>query len=181
MTMALKQIKIKFLCTMLRDEDVYPQGGLWLYRLVRLGLAVVFIWSGLSKLINPQSFILIIEAYGFVPGPLLWPMAIFLCLAEMAAGIGLLLDTQYALGLITGLLLLFMTVLSYGLWLGLDVDCGCFGPDDPEGQAYHSLRPALFRDIGMLASIGFLYFQRYRQSIKPQRLPSIFTFNPLRR
>ncbi len=178
--MATKEVNLKSHRSVLRDEVVYPQGGLWLYRLVRLGLAVVFIWSGLSKLIKPQSFILIIEAYGFVPDPLLWPMAIFLCLAELAGGIGLLLDTQYALGLITGLLLLFMMVLGYGLWLGLDVDCGCFGPDDPEGQAYHSLRPALFRDMGMLASIGFLYFQRYRQSIKPQRLPSIFNSNPSR-
>ena len=178
--MATKAVNLKSLRTIRRDEVVYLQGGLWLYRLVRLGLSLVFIWSGLSKLIKPQAFILIIEAYGFVPDPLLWPMAIFLCLAELAGGIGLLLDTQYALGLITGLLLLFMMVLGYGLWLGLDVDCGCFGPDDPEGQAYHSLRPALFRDMGMLASIGFLYFQRYRQSIKPQRLPSIFNSNPLR-
>ena len=179
--MAIKAVNIKSIRTIRRDEVVCSQSGLWLYRLVRLGLAVVFIWSGLSKLVKPQSFILIIEAYGFVPDPLLWPMAIFLCLAELAGGIGLLLDAQYALGLITGLLLLFMAVLGYGLWLGLDVDCGCFGPDDPEGQAYHGLRPALFRDMGMLASIGFLYFQRYRQSIKPQRLPSIFTFNPFRR
>ncbi len=179
--MAAKPFNIRSLRTLSRDAVVCLQGGLWLYRLVRLGLSLVFIWSGLSKLIDPQSFILIIEAYGLVPGPLLWPMALFLCLAELAAGIGLLLDTQYALGLLTALLLLFMTVLGYGLWLGLDVDCGCFGPDDPEGRAYHSLRPALYRDLGMLASIGFLYFQRYRQSITPQRLPSIFTFNPSRR
>jgi len=62
---------------------------------------------------------------------------------------------------------------GYGLELGLDVDCGCFGPGDPEGRAYHSLRPALYRDTIMLAGIGYLFLWRRWQSARPVRLAVI--------
>ena len=41
---------------------------------------------------------------------------------------------------------LFMAILGYGISMGLDVDCGCFGPEDPESKAFHGLRAALYRD-----------------------------------
>ncbi|MEJ2158353.1 MAG: DoxX family protein, partial [Desulfobacteraceae bacterium] len=62
------------------------------------------------------------------------------------------------------LLLLFMMVLGYGIWLGLDVDCGCFAAGDPEGGAYHGLRPALYRDAVMLAGMGYLILWKRRQN-----------------
>jgi len=44
------------------------------------------------------------------------------------------------------------------------VDCGCFGPEDPESRAYHGLRPALYRDFGMLAGVLYLFAWRaYRR------------------
>lgn len=147
--------------------------GAWCYRLVRIALACVFIGSGLSKLFNPQSFVLIVEAYGLVPDAVIWPAALMLSIAELAAGMGLIFDVRWSLGTVTGLLLLFMAVLGYGWWLGLDVDCGCFGPGDPEGVAYHGLRPAFYRDVVLLAGVGYLYFWRNRQSLQPRRLPFI--------
>jgi hypothetical protein len=77
-------------------------------------------------------------------------------LLEVIAGIGLLFDIRGSLALITGLLVLFMVVLGYGIWMGLDVDCGCFGPEDPEAEAFHGLRLSLFRDLVMMAGV-FLY------------------------
>lgn len=148
------------------------------YRLVRISLALVFIWSGASKLLAPQSFMIIIDAYGIVPEFLLLPAALMLSSAELVAGIGLLFDIQWTLGVITALLILFMGVLGYGIMLGLDVDCGCFGPEDLEGQAFHSLRPALYRDLVMLAGICFLYYWRYSQSLQPRRLPLISKNHP---
>ncbi len=151
------------------------------YRLVRFLLAAVFIWSGTAKILAPQSFVYVIDAFGIVPEALVWPTALGLSICELVAGIGLVFDLKWSLGIITGLLGLFIVVLSYGLWLGLDVDCGCFGPDDPEGQAFHSLRPALYRDLVMLLSISFLYFWRYNQSLRPRRLPMISIINVFRR
>jgi len=146
----------------------------WTYGLIRTALGIVFIWSGFSKLLDPEGFSTIIEAYGLIPDVTILPVAIGLPVLELLAGAGLLLDMQGALGIITGLLILFIGVLSYGLWIGLDVDCGCFGPDDPEGAAYHSLRPALYRDTVMLAGIGYLYLWRWRKSVYPMKLSGIY-------
>jgi hypothetical protein len=123
---------------------------------------------------DPIKFAVIIEAYGLIPDAWIMPLAIILPLLELVFGLGLLLDIRGFLAGITGLLMLFMAILSYGIWLGLDVDCGCFGPQDPESEAFHSLRPALYRDVVMVAGVIYLYFGRYYQSIKPARLTSFF-------
>ena len=128
----------------------------------------------MSKLMAPKEFAVIIDAYGLMPEAWILPLAIILPLLEMIFGLGLLLDIKGSLAGITGLLMLFMAILSYGLWLGLDVDCGCFGPQDPESEAFHSLRPALYRDFVMIAGVIYLYFWRYYRSTKPVRLMSFF-------
>ena len=86
---------------------------------------------------------------------------------EVIAGFGLLFDIRGSLALITGLLVLFMVVLGYGIWMGLDVDCGCFGPEDPETKAFHGLRLSLFRDLVMMAGVFFIYGVRRYRSIRP--------------
>jgi len=148
-----------------------------IYHLIRVLLCIIFLWSGISKLMAPKEFAVIIDSYGLIPEAWILPLAIFLPLLEMIFGLGLLLDIKGSLGGITGLLMLFVVILSYGIWLGLDVDCGCFGPQDLEAEAFHSLRPALYRDFAMIAGVYFLYFWRYYRSIKPVRL--IFLFNNL--
>lgn len=147
---------------------------LWFYRFTRLGIGAVFVWSGFNKLLDPQHLAIIVESYGLIPEMTVFPAALLLSAIELAAGLGLICDLQYTLGLITGLLVLFLAILGYGLWMGLDVDCGCFGPGDSETEAYHGLRPALYRDLSMLAGIGYLYFHRRRQSIQPLTFSSVY-------
>lgn len=139
----------------------------WLYRLCRWVLAVIFIYAGGTKLLEPKIFAVLIEAYGIVPEGLLMPVAIGLPLLEVIAGIGLLFDIRGSLALITGLLFLFMLVLGYGIWMGLDVECGCFGPEDPEAEAFHGLRLSLFRDMLMMAGVFFIYGWRRYRAIRP--------------
>ena len=145
-----------------------------IYHLIRVLLCVTFLWSGISKLMALKEFAVIIDSYGLVPEAWILPLAIILPLLEMVFGLGLLLEIRGSLAVITGLLMLFMAVLSYGIWLGLDVDCGCFGPQASESEAFHSLRPALYRDLLMIAGIIYLYFWRYYRSIKTVRLISFF-------
>jgi len=71
---------------------------------------------------------------------------------------------------IGGLLVLFIAILGYGIWMGLDVDCGCFGPDDPEAEAFHGLRLPLYRDMLMLAGIAYIYGWRRYRAIKPVKI-----------
>lgn len=146
----------------------------WIYRLVCMVIGVVFIWSGITKLLAPKEFSVIIESYGLIPDAWILPAAVFLSVLEVAAGFGLLLDIRGSLAVITGLLILFMAVLSYGIWLGLDIDCGCFGPQDPESKALHGLRAALVRDMIMLPAIFYLYCRRFRLNAEPKRLTHFF-------
>lgn len=145
-----------------------------IYHLIRVLLSATFLWSGISKLMDPTEFALIIDGYGLMPDAWILPLAIALPLLEMVFGLGLLLDIRGSLAVITGLLMLFIAILSYGIWLGLDVDCGCFGPEDPEAKAFHGLWSALVRDIIMMLGIFYLYYQRFNQIVTPKRLRSFY-------
>jgi rhodanese-related sulfurtransferase/uncharacterized membrane protein YphA (DoxX/SURF4 family) len=146
----------------------------WTYQVLRWALALVFLYSGATKLADPGAFAALIDAYGIVPDALLMPVAIGLPALEAAAAIGLMADIRGSLTVISALLALFMAVLAYGIRMGLDVDCGCFGPDDIESRAYHGLREAFYRDLVMMAGIVYLYAWRYRRSIRPVGLSTVF-------
>jgi hypothetical protein len=92
-------------------------------------------------------------------------VAIGLPVVETIAGIGLLLDIRGALALITLLMTMFIAVLSYGISLNLDVDCGCFGAEELSKQA--GLKSAFMRDCFLLGIvIPYLYVSRYLRKIK---------------
>ena len=137
-------------------------------------LAGIFLWSGIAKLLAPASFAVIIEAFGLIPESWAMPVALVLPALEVFAAVGLLLDIRGSLAIVSGMLVLFMAILLYGIQLGLDIDCGCFGPHDPESRAFHSLRPALYRDFVMMAGVIYLYVWRRVRSIQPIQLGYFF-------
>lgn len=141
--------------------------SIWPYRIVRMALSAVFFWSGISKLFDPRSFAVIIEAFGLIPDSWVMPMSICLPAIEVVLAVGLLADIRGSLVGTAGLLAVFMAILGYGIHMGLDVDCGCFGPEDPEAEAFHGLRSALYRDLVMAAGIGYLYLWRFVRSARP--------------
>ena len=142
--------------------------SVWFYRLVRWVLATLFIWAGGMKLADLQAFGVIIRDFGIVPELSVMPIAIFLPFLEIIAAVGLIFDMRGSLEIITGLLALFIVILGYGVWFGLDIDCGCFGPEEPESRAYSGLRSALYRDMVLMVFIFFLYFWRFRQTAHAQ-------------
>lgn len=126
-------------------------------------LSALFIYAGIVKLQDPRIFATLIEAYGVLPEQLLMPVAVILPAIEVLAGIGLLLNIKGSLSAIVVLLMVFVVILAYGIWMGLDVDCGCFGARDPEAEAFHGLWVTLYRDLAMLAGIVFIYgWRRFR-------------------
>lgn len=135
--------------------------SIWSYRIIRMILAGIFLWSGLAKLLAPASFAVIIEAFGLIPESWVMPVALLLPALEVIAAVGLLMDIRGSLAVVSGMLILFITILLYGIQMGLDIDCGCFGPQDPESAAFHSLRLALYRDFVMMAGVIYLYIWRY--------------------
>ena len=125
-------------------------------RVVQFALSLVFVYAAVSKMANLQSFADLIADFGIVWDPLVFPVAVGLSTIELLAGIGLLLNVRYMLGLVSLLLGLFLVVLVYGLWLGLDVECGCFGFGDP-GASGGGLQGVLYRDVALLGCCAFLY------------------------
>lgn len=130
-------------------------------RSIRWLLAGIFTYSGAIKLMDPHRFAEILSGFGLLPEVLVFPVALLLPILELIAGVGLAFGLRGSLTAITAMLILFMAVLVYGIHLGLDIDCGCFGPEDPE-QAYKGLKSALVRDTAMMAGVLFLYWSRGR-------------------
>lgn len=138
---------------------------------MRFCLAGVFLYAAFGKLADPHTFAQIIGGYGLAPRPALLPLAVLLPVLEIAAALGLLLNLRGALSLYAGLLLLFIFVLGYGIRLGLDVDCGCYGPGDPEGEAYHGLWSAIARDALLLAACCYIHVRRKATGTGPRPWP----------
>ena len=137
----------------------------WLYGLIRIGLALLFIYGGTQKLMAPKVFARIISVYGLVPEVLLPAVAVFLPLLEVLAGLALLFDRREGLAVISVLLLSFVFILGYGIWRDLDVDCGCFSIEDLTSR--QGLRHALYRDLLLIGGvIPFLYLSRWMRSRK---------------
>ena len=141
----------------------------WLPFLIRLALGLVFIYAGTVKLSAPKAFARIISQYDLVPSALLPVVAIGLPVLELLAGIGIILSVRGSLTLTFSLLILFVTVLWYGILNNLDVDCGCFSAEDLKSQA--GLWQAFYRDLVMIGAAVFLYLLRWVQSGRRLPLP----------
>lgn len=145
-----------------------------LYGTIRLLLAAAFLVAGVRKLADPAAFAVVIDAFGLVPDPWIGPLSVALPGLEVLFAAGLLADVRGSLAGVALLLVLFLAVLGYGIWLGLDVDCGCFGPADPESRAFPAMRAAFYRDLAMMAGVGFLYGWRRLRGIVPVRPAAVF-------
>jgi hypothetical protein len=130
----------------------------WLERLVGAGLGVLFLLAAVWKLGDLAGFQDTIGRFGIVLDALVPATALLLVAAELAVGLGLIAGLRAALHGALALVLLFLGVLAYGLHLGLDIDCGCFGPGERA-----DLAQALRRDLVLLGLCVLLYWSRARR------------------
>jgi uncharacterized membrane protein YphA (DoxX/SURF4 family) len=136
------------------------------YAAPRSALALLFLIAGGSKLFELDAFAQTISDFGIVPDASVGAVALFISSFEIVAAIGLLLDRRGALTAIAGLIILFMGVLAYGLHLGLEIDCGCFGPGET-GLFRHSLGEALAFDAILIVLCGYLVVCRRVLRVHP--------------
>ncbi len=129
--------------------------------LCRLVLGGVFIYASWDKLLDPAGFAVNIHHYRLVPYALLHPLAVFLPMLEMVAGVALILGCQLrGAALLTLLMnLMFIVAISTALARGLDISCGCFHTDGGHAVgvsllvrdvllALACLPPLLFKRVG---------------------------------
>lgn len=92
-------------------------------------IAVVLLFSGASKIIDPTPMIETMKAAFKLNENLLILIATILPVIEIALGLMLVLkiQTKNTLSATTFLFFCFFAFSVYGTLIGLNVDCGCFG------------------------------------------------------
>ena len=128
--------------------------------LVRLLLAVVFIYAAVDKVLHPQQFRTIVENYQIFPALLSHYVAMFLPWFEIVCGLFLLIGVyiKTSAELLSGLMLFFIAALISVLIRGLDINCGCFTLS-AEGSVVSVFK--IFEDfllLGML--LGLVFFNK---------------------
>ena len=124
----------------------------------RLGLAAVFLVSGVLKAIDPDATYVAVRAYDLLPKLGVALVAGVLPWLEIVIGLFLLVGIATRTVAIASavLLLAFMAGVAQAWARGLSIDCGCFGGGggvDP-GQTTYGLE--LLRDAGFLLLAGWL-------------------------
>jgi putative oxidoreductase len=127
---------------------------------LRILIAVLFLFAAITKLFDPSSFAQQIANYQLTPWPGTAALAVFLPALELCVGICLLFGRweSGALVWLAVLLAIFSGALLSATVRGLGIDCGCFGRSlENTGTLW-----PLIRNLVLLAVTGFLWFSRKR-------------------
>lgn len=144
-------------------EEAMKRSGRISYHLCRLLLGGVFLWAGVVKVLDVPAFAGQIAAYQLLPYAWNYAVAATLPYVELAAGTLLLVNLRVrpAALLVAALNGVFIVVLLSVLVRGLNIDCGCFGPD-----AGTTPLQALGRDVLLLALAVAVYRQHGRYAAR---------------
>jgi uncharacterized membrane protein YphA (DoxX/SURF4 family) len=156
------------------------RGGLGPILLIvgRLALAGVFLfaaygklkpqaampWSGASVRTSLSMFAIQVDSYQLLPPQLVSPAAHFLPLFELFLGLWLLSGVwlRYSALVTTLLLGAFFAMMVRTYRMGLEINCGCFGPGERLGPKT-LLRDGSLLAFGLAVTIGaFLLHRRSR-------------------
>jgi len=130
----------------------------WTDRLIRLSIGSLFIYTGFIKLTDIRAFAKTISQYDLVPDYFLAPVAFLLPLVELIAGLGLIFSIPGSLAAISGMLVMFVALLGYGILNDMNIDCGCFSAEELNSR--NSLVQAFYRDIVMIGALFLIVLSR---------------------
>ena len=132
---------------------------------LRLLLGTVFIAAGMAKVRDPHALIDAIQTFRLLPpgGSLVPAIASGLPWLEMLCG-ALLVGgwrvraASFALLILNGI---FLLAFAQALLRGIDIDCGCFGPDAETGSS-RAAWLGLLRDLPLLG-MAWVLNRQYRK------------------
>jgi uncharacterized membrane protein YphA (DoxX/SURF4 family) len=124
----------------------------------RLGLAAVFLVSGVLKAIDPDATYVAVRAYDLMPKLGVALVAGALPWLEIVIGLLLLVGiATRAVAVASAVLLLgFMVGVTQAWARGLSIDCGCFGGGGAVDPGQTTYGRELLRDAGFLLLAGWL-------------------------
>ena len=135
----------------------------------RIFLGIVFILSSMGKITDVKGFSVLVADYNLLPSFFVLPFSYILAWTEFFSGVFLLLGygIPYLGIVVSGMMMMFITVVIITLVRGADIDCGCF--DIPlfgsNKIGYHTLiRNIIF--LLMSFSLIFLYKKEIDQPKK---------------
>ena len=128
------------------------------YWLARLILAVVFIYAGVVKILDPRGFAVNIDNYQMLPYILVVFMAIILPWIEVLAGLALLVGKWLRGSALVFMVLnaVFIIALATALARGLNIDCGCFTTSETGTQV--GIRK-IIEDLILLMMAAYVFVQ----------------------
>lgn len=133
-----------------RTRPVARSAVLGLSTACRLGMAGVWLWAGLAKILEPDDAVRAVAAYRLLPHLLVKPVAWGLPFGEMALGVLLLLGIRTRVAAVVSLVLLalFVAAVTSAWTRGLRIDCGCFGGGGSSSTAgWHTYLLEIGRDL----------------------------------
>jgi uncharacterized membrane protein YphA (DoxX/SURF4 family) len=124
----------------------------------RLGLAAVFLVSGVLKAVDPDATYVAVRAYDLLPKLGVALVAGALPWLEIVIGLLLLVGiATRAVAIASAVLLLgFMVGVTQAWARGLSIDCGCFGGGGAVDPGQTTYGRELLRDAGFLLLAGWL-------------------------
>lgn len=127
---------------------------------LRLGLAGIFIYAGIAKMANVETFASSIARFELLPEALVNLAALSLPPLEILSGVALLTGpfTRFAAFNLSCLCVLFLGVLLSAAFRRIEVDCSCFG-----SGSQLPLSQLVIRDLMLLAASSFLYLGAVRR------------------
>lgn len=128
----------------------------FVWRIIDLIIAGVFIYAGALKALNPVQFAHDIDNYKILPWTIAVGLAFYLPWLEIFCGLGLILRLFYrgALSILTALVVIFLVATIAARVRGLDITCGCFG----HASQHWSFPAHLALDLAILAALAALCY-----------------------
>ena len=126
--------------------------------LARLGLAAVWLISGIIKAVDPRTTVVAVRAYQIFPESLVGTIAGILPFLEIALGVLLAigLATRLTAVLSAVVLVAFIAGVISAAARGLSIDCGCFGGGGDVAAGQTAYTEEILRDLGFLALAVYL-------------------------
>jgi hypothetical protein len=122
---------------------------------LRAGLAALFLYAGVAKLVDVRAFASDIANYRVVPASLIGPFAAALPGVEIVCGLALLRAATARAGavLATALVIVFTAAAAQALVRDINIDCGCFGSVRAPVTVATIVRDVVFLAAGVAAIV----------------------------
>jgi len=130
--------------------------GNFIWRIVDLLIAAVFIYAGVLKTLDPVQFAHDIDHYKTLPWAIGVGLSFYLPWLEIFCSLAMIFRVFYrgALSILTALVVIFLVATISAKVRGLDITCGCFG----HVSQNWSFPAHLALDLAILAALAALCY-----------------------